>query len=407
VRDGDPEARFMREHSKEEIVDMLRKHTYDAEFDHHRKRIMMTEDWSASMNNAEASGLEVSGLRANVSQENQGTVYPNANVSSCAASAAEDTGDLPREHLFDKALTPSDVGKLNRLVIPKQHAEKYFPLDANSSEKGLLLNFEDSTGKVWQFRYSYWNSSQSYVLTKGWSRFVKDKTLEAGDIVSFHKGLAQTDQFYISWRRRPPGQPGRGFDPHYQKSKGGVVYPIKGPSFSNPFNSGAQAVVVNNVAQWMPIFWPSSSNPNAFTQFSSHSVSSPVNKICHVDALRSECSVAPLNGAIPFYFSAAPTKQTVQNRFNDNNSDGLQPIDLYLHLKKSLNSCDGSTDIKPLHPFVKPARPSTAQELEAPEHKAASSFDPATKKGVRLFGVTLAEPQRLSAQHHGQLNLFL
>ncbi|KAL0372881.1 UNVERIFIED_CONTAM: B3 domain-containing protein [Sesamum calycinum] len=69
--------------------------------------------------------------------------------------------------MFDKVVTPSDVGKLNRLVIPKQHAEKYFPLDSSTNEKGLLLNFEDRNGKPWRFRYSYWNSSQSYVMTKG------------------------------------------------------------------------------------------------------------------------------------------------------------------------------------------------------------------------------------------------
>lgn len=33
-----------------------------------------------------------------------------------------------KEHMFDKVMTPSDVGKLNRLVIPKQYAEKYLPL---------------------------------------------------------------------------------------------------------------------------------------------------------------------------------------------------------------------------------------------------------------------------------------
>uniref|UniRef100_A0A803NSH8 TF-B3 domain-containing protein n=1 Tax=Cannabis sativa TaxID=3483 RepID=A0A803NSH8_CANSA len=95
--------------------------------------------------------------------------------------------------MFDKVVTPSDVGKLNRLVIPKQHAEKYFPLDNSSttedSSKGLLLNFEDRNGKSWRFRYSYWNSSQSYVMTKGWSRFVKEKKLDAGDIVSFERGV--------------------------------------------------------------------------------------------------------------------------------------------------------------------------------------------------------------------------
>ncbi|KAI7981139.1 B3 domain-containing protein Os04g0581400 [Camellia lanceoleosa] len=41
---------------------------------------------------------------------------------------------MEKEHMFDKVVTPSDVGKLNRLVIPKQHAEKYFPLDSSTNE---------------------------------------------------------------------------------------------------------------------------------------------------------------------------------------------------------------------------------------------------------------------------------
>lgn len=113
--------------------------------------------------------------------------------------------------MFEKPLTPSDVGKLNRLVIPKQHAEKYFPLGASTASasgsdsgecKGLLLSFEDESGKCWRFRYSYWNSSQSYVLTKGWSRYVKDKGLNAGDVVSFERHLGDTQRLFIRWRRR-------------------------------------------------------------------------------------------------------------------------------------------------------------------------------------------------------------
>ncbi|XP_022958357.1 B3 domain-containing protein Os03g0120900-like [Cucurbita moschata] len=114
-------------------------------------------------------------------------------------------GEVEREHMFDKVVTPSDVGKLNRLVIPKQHAERFFPLDSSTNEKGLLLNFEDRHGKSWRFRYSYWNSSQSYVMTKGWSRFVKEKRLDAGDVVSFQRGVGEIgrDRLYIDWRRRP------------------------------------------------------------------------------------------------------------------------------------------------------------------------------------------------------------
>ncbi|CAL9173770.1 unnamed protein product [Musa hybrid cultivar] len=110
-----------------------------------------------------------------------------------------------REHMFEKPLTPSDVGKLNRLVIPKQHAERYFPLDGGSAEGGLLLSFEDESGRVWWFRYSYWTSSQSYVLTKGWSRFVKEKKLDAGDVVLFERPrFAGRDYFYIGCRRQSP-----------------------------------------------------------------------------------------------------------------------------------------------------------------------------------------------------------
>ncbi|KAF7818819.1 B3 domain-containing protein [Senna tora] len=96
--------------------------------------------------------------------------------------------------MFEKALTPSDVGKLNRLVIPKQQAEKYFPLSDSGENKGVVLSFEDESCKCWRFRYSYWNSSQSYVLTKGWSRYVKDKRLLAGDVVCFLRRGRQSHQ---------------------------------------------------------------------------------------------------------------------------------------------------------------------------------------------------------------------
>ncbi|KAJ0725254.1 putative transcription factor B3-Domain family [Helianthus annuus] len=62
--------------------------------------------------------------------------------------------------MFDKVLTPSDVGMLNRLVIPKQHAERYFPM-IDSNNKGFLLNFEDRNGKPWRFRYFFWKATKA------------------------------------------------------------------------------------------------------------------------------------------------------------------------------------------------------------------------------------------------------
>ncbi|KAG6573992.1 AP2/ERF and B3 domain-containing transcription repressor TEM1, partial [Cucurbita argyrosperma subsp. sororia] len=167
---------FLNSHSKAEIVDMLRKHTYLDEL-HQSKR-------------------------------NADLLSSDRKRNGSLLSGPDNEPDSARELLFEKAVTPSDVGKLNRLVIPKQHAEKNFPLQTGSagsagsaaSSKGLLLNFEDGVGKVWRFRYSYWNSSQSYVLTKGWSRFVKEKNLTAGDVVSFLKSTGEDKQLYIEWK---------------------------------------------------------------------------------------------------------------------------------------------------------------------------------------------------------------
>jgi len=170
--DSHQEAVFLGRHSKSEIVDMLRKHTYDEEL----KQNKTTSD---------------------INLDFVGSTFPET--------------PEPREHLFNKTVTPSDVGKLNRIVIPKQFAEKYFSLDVDvdvesgeCKRNGVLLNFEDSTYKTWRFRYSFWNSSQSYVLTRGWNRFVKEKRLQAGDIVTFERSCATSisHKHFISFSRR-------------------------------------------------------------------------------------------------------------------------------------------------------------------------------------------------------------
>lgn len=170
--DDQVETYFLNSHSKAEIVDMLRKHTYNDELQQSKRQ------------HAQSKG-DMKLIKGAFSDLN--------------------AGKKAKVQLFDKAVTPSDVGKLNRLVIPKQHAEKHFPLQVSAACKGVLLNFEDAQGKVWRFRYSYWNSSQSYVLTKGWSRFVKEKGLTAGDLVSFQRSTAADNQLYIDWKARAGG----------------------------------------------------------------------------------------------------------------------------------------------------------------------------------------------------------
>ncbi|XP_055821832.1 B3 domain-containing transcription factor NGA1-like [Solanum dulcamara] len=180
---------------------------------------------------------------------------------------------IEREHMFDKVVTPSDVGKLNRLVIPKQHAEKYFPLDSSSNEKGgLLLNFEDSNGKPWRFRYSYWNSSQSYVMTKGWSRFVKEKKLDAGDIVSFQRGASELakHRLFIDWRRRPHDIINNHFMVPHHFSDGRLFpalqsYPTTFLHNNLLLEGGSQAPNYYNPHSYMYGIGNSSNSPNYYT----------------------------------------------------------------------------------------------------------------------------------------------
>lgn len=114
---------------------------------------------------------------------------------------AHPNGGLMCRQLFQKELTPSDVGKLNRLVIPKKFAIKYLPRISGGSEAGkddaplqlrtlglddVQLVFYDRSMRSWKFRYCYWSSSHSFVFTRGWNRFVKEKELRANDTVAFY-----------------------------------------------------------------------------------------------------------------------------------------------------------------------------------------------------------------------------
>lgn len=114
----------------------------------------------------------------------QGEIEIGLNLSSIHGD-----GEFSCTLLFQKELTPSDVGKLNRLVIPKRYAVKHFPnVPDPESERmdQVQLEFYDREMSLWKFRYCYWKSSQSFVFTRGWNRFVKEKGLRANDTVAFY-----------------------------------------------------------------------------------------------------------------------------------------------------------------------------------------------------------------------------
>ncbi|XP_047326058.1 AP2/ERF and B3 domain-containing transcription factor At1g51120-like [Impatiens glandulifera] len=117
--------------------------------------------------------------------------YQEKTSKSRDESMHDENGYVSQTLMFQKELTLSDVGKLNRLVIPKRYAIRYFPSiseeheDENTRADETILTFLDMKMRTWRFRYCYWKSSQSYVLTKGWNRFVKENKLKEKDMVVF------------------------------------------------------------------------------------------------------------------------------------------------------------------------------------------------------------------------------
>ena len=190
-------------------------------------------------------------------------------------------GEDMRELMFEKMLTPSDVGKLNRLVIPKSHAEAHFPVGADgysADGKGLLLNFEDQSGKCWRFRYSYWNSSQSYVLTKGWSRYVKENQLDAGDVVLFEKHRLDPNRFFVRWRRRPPGAaaPGRGRRRRGERGSGSGSGNGDGNNSSSYSHGNSESVGCAVSVGWSRGYYPALAYPAQLQQHLSYNSEFPL-----------------------------------------------------------------------------------------------------------------------------------
>lgn len=123
---------------------MLRKHTYDEELEQ-SKRLLKQTNGKKVENQEAGNALALSLPDREESEDAEGKTGEKTSELAGKTSST-------KEFLFEKVVTPSDVGKLNRLVIPKQYAERYFPLDPNAQSASQTLSFEDESGKHWRFR---------------------------------------------------------------------------------------------------------------------------------------------------------------------------------------------------------------------------------------------------------------
>ncbi|KAG6548510.1 hypothetical protein Mapa_009998 [Marchantia paleacea] len=87
---------------------------------------------------------------------------------------------------FAKTLTQSDANNGGGFSVPRYCAETIFPpLDYSIDPPVQTVLAKDVHGERWKFRHIYRGTPRRHLLTTGWSTFVNQKKLVAGDAIVF------------------------------------------------------------------------------------------------------------------------------------------------------------------------------------------------------------------------------
>ncbi|KAL1210579.1 Auxin response factor 16 [Cardamine amara subsp. amara] len=110
---------------------------------------------------------------------------------------------------FAKTLTQSDANNGGGFSVPRYCAETIFPrLDYNAEPPVQTILAKDVHGDVWKFRHIYRGTPRRHLLTTGWSNFVNQKKLVAGDSIVFMR--AENGDLCVGIRRAKRGGIGNG-----------------------------------------------------------------------------------------------------------------------------------------------------------------------------------------------------
>ncbi|KAL4580257.1 hypothetical protein LXL04_016443 [Taraxacum kok-saghyz] len=115
--------------------------------------------------------------------DSNGIICINCSKTNCNIAPESEPALIP---LFEKVLTNSDSNsKFGRIIIPKKHAEAYFPKVSESQE--IPLSVMDTEGNEWNLYFRSWahKYSKMYHL-KGIRDFLLLNNLQAGDTVAFY-----------------------------------------------------------------------------------------------------------------------------------------------------------------------------------------------------------------------------
>ncbi|KAJ6720262.1 AUXIN RESPONSE FACTOR 4-RELATED [Salix viminalis] len=105
---------------------------------------------------------------------------------------------------FAKTLTQSDANNGGGFSVPRYCAETIFPrLDYTSEPPVQTILAKDVHGETWKFRHIYRGTPRRHLLTTGWSNFVNQKKLVAGDSIVFLR--AENGDLCVGIRRAKRG----------------------------------------------------------------------------------------------------------------------------------------------------------------------------------------------------------
>ncbi|KAM2999015.1 hypothetical protein FF2_040602 [Malus domestica] len=105
---------------------------------------------------------------------------------------------------FAKTLTQSDANNGGGFSVPRYCAETIFPrLDYSAEPPVQTILAKDVHGEIWKFRHIYRGTPRRHLLTTGWSSFVNQKKLVAGDSIVFFR--AENGDLCVGIRRAKRG----------------------------------------------------------------------------------------------------------------------------------------------------------------------------------------------------------
>ncbi|XP_059628317.1 auxin response factor 18 [Cornus florida] len=128
---------------------------------------------------------------------------------------------------FAKTLTQSDANNGGGFSVPRYCAETIFPgLDYTAEPPVQTILAKDVHGEVWKFRHIYRGTPRRHLLTTGWSNFVNQKKLVAGDSIVFLR--ADNGDLCVGIRRAKRGIGGGTESPSGWNTLGGNCAPTYG-----------------------------------------------------------------------------------------------------------------------------------------------------------------------------------